>query len=187
MRSHFNPSFHRACASQRALGWGNSFNSEKAGGNFDCFFNRDHFVSLFLNFQPAISFYLRSPLIWSWSVGVRQVPSRMASTRNSLYYRSGNISDFANQVTGWQVTEEHPPAPTLQTSGKRPGDRRYKKDNLNCHLCSYFQFKMCGFWFEIIFYVFLVSHIVTTETSIERDNVVSENNQRGTLKRNNCL
>ena len=49
-------------------------------------------------------------------------------------------------------------------------------------MCSYFQFNMCGFWFEIIFYVFLVSHIVTTETSIERDNVVSENNQRGTLK-----
>ena len=54
-------------------------------------------------------------------------------------------------------------------------------------MCSYFQFNMCGFWFEIIFDVFLVSHIVTTETSIERDNVVSENNQRGTLKRNNCL
>ena len=54
----------------------------------------------FYSLHPPISFYLGSPFPsrFSWSVAVlRQVPSLMASTLRGLYYRSGNISDFANR------------------------------------------------------------------------------------------
>ena len=130
--------------------------------------------------RPAISFYLGSPFLQmvSWSVA-QQVPSRVASTRSwRFYYRSGNISDLANRESlGDKSLKNIRPLQPFELLA-RDQETENTRRNVSHRRSNVFK---C-IWICLKQFEFLVSHIVTAETSIKRDNHVLEKNQRGTSK-----
>ena len=135
----------------------------------------------FYSLHPPISFYLRSPFPsrFSWSDAVlRQVPSLMASTLRGLYYRSGNISDLANRESlGDKSLKNIRPLQPFELLA-RDQETENTRRNVSHRRSNVFK---C-IWICLKQFEFLVSHIVTAETSIKRDNHVLEKNQRGTSK-----